>query len=95
MPPAPRQPFSESPDDIQVPAEGRRSAGKNQATGCLLVAVLLILPAVLYFGFFAVIVLEEMFVGSGWFRENLPNPAGRFLHTIYSPLFWLMDQVDG
>jgi hypothetical protein len=95
MPRAPSQPSSESPDDLQVPADARRSAGKNHATGCLFVAVLLILPTVLYFGFFAVVVLEEMFVGSGWFRENLPKPAGRFLQTMYTPLFWLMDQVDG
>jgi hypothetical protein len=91
----PRVPSLDSPDEIEVLAEVRRNRGGNYVTGCLLVAVFLIFPAVLYFGFFAVFVLEEMFVGPGWFRENLPESAGRFLQAIYTPLFRLIDQFDG
>ncbi|HEV7282201.1 MAG TPA: hypothetical protein VGN57_18505 [Pirellulaceae bacterium] len=91
----PRPPLPELTDDVEVPDDVRRRAGRSYATGCLLVGIFIIFPAVLYFGFFAVVVLEEIFIGSGWFQQNLPEPVGRFLQMIYTPLFWLIDQFDG
>ena len=76
-------------------ARGESRSSSGALTGCLVLVAGVVLLAFLYFGLFAAILGEEFFVGSGWFRENLPRPVLEFLQAIYWPLLWLMDQFDG
>ena len=73
-----------------VRAESRDSSGA--LTGCLVLGVAMFVPALLYFGLFAVILVDEVVVETNWFLGNLPDPAIESLRVMYAPLIWLIDQ---
>lgn len=76
-----------------VQAESRGSSGA--LTGCLVLGVALFLPALLYFGLFALILVDELVFETNWFLGNLPDSAIDVLRVMYAPLIWLLDQFDG
>lgn len=77
---------------IAPPASCRDAA---PLAGCLIVAVVVLLPALLYFGLFAFILVDELVLETNWLLGILPDPTIEFLRVIYTPLIWLMDQFDG
>jgi hypothetical protein len=80
-------------DDAMPPPARRKDAGS--LAGCLIVAVVILLPALLYFGLFAFILVDELVLETNVVLNNLPDPAIEVLRMIYTPLIWLMDQFDG
>lgn len=80
-------------DAADVSPAHARDAGS--LAGCLIVAVILLLPALLYFGLFAALVLDEIVFRTNWLSDRIPEPVGRFLSAIYWPLLWALDQFDG
>lgn len=80
-------------DESVAPPAHRGDAGS--LAGCLIVAILFLLPATLYFGLFAVIVIAEVVFGTIWITDNLPDSVLEVLRVIYAPLVWLIDQFDG
>jgi hypothetical protein len=80
-------------DESVAPPAHRGDAGS--LAGCLIVGAAIFLPALLYFGLFAFILLDELVLQTDWLLGNLPDPAIEFLRLIYTPLIWLMDQFDG
>lgn len=83
----------EEPDAPAVPpASGREGA---PLAGCLIVSLVTLLPALLYFGLFFAILLDEIILQTNWFVDDLPEPAIEVLRVIYAPLIWLLTQHYG
>lgn len=87
---------SESPlpsaAEMEVPAEIQRAtAGLSHATGCALAAVFFLVPAVAYFGFFAILVIDELVLGTRYLgAENLPDWLVDWIVIVYYPLILLV-----
>jgi hypothetical protein len=77
---------------IVPPAHGRDGGA---LAGCLVVSLVLVLPALLYFGLFGAILLDELVFEANLFMENVPEEGIEVLRVIYAPLIWLFDQFDG
>jgi hypothetical protein len=74
------------PEEIQ-----RATAGASHATGCALAAIFLLLPAVTYFGFFGLLVLDELVLQTRYLGpEKLPPGAIEWIEFIYYPLILLV-----
>ncbi|HEV7282198.1 MAG TPA: hypothetical protein VGN57_18490 [Pirellulaceae bacterium] len=78
--------------EVEVPAEMRRaSGGTNQAVGCALAGIFLLFPAVVYFGFFALLLIDELVLNTRYLgRENLPDWLVEWIEFIYYPLIVLV-----
>ncbi|HEV7282202.1 MAG TPA: hypothetical protein VGN57_18510 [Pirellulaceae bacterium] len=85
-------------DREELDASAPPSAAGSDAgslAGCVIVSIVILLPALLYFGFFAVVLLDELVFEANWFVNDLPEPALEVLRVIYAPLIWLVIQFQG
>lgn len=78
-------------DDSRVRLHRAGAVGsRTHAIGCGVAALLAMIPPILYFGFFAVLIVDELILGTRYLSPgNLPAGAGDWLETIYSPLILL------
>lgn len=73
------------PEDVQ-----RATRGSSHAAGCLLAAIFVLFPAVVYFGFFGLLVLDELVLGTRYLgQDNLPPQVIDWIVIIYWPLIVL------
>lgn len=82
----------------QPDADGERGEGRStdaSLAGCLVFGAVIIFPALIYFGFFGAVLVDELVLETHWFADVIPEPALEVLRVIYMPLIWLMDQFDG
>ena len=82
---------SHYPSDVEVPAEIRRTGSEPKyATGCLLAAIFVLGPALIYFGFFGLILIDELVLNTRYLsQQNLPQQVVDGLVIIYAPLIYL------
>lgn len=91
MSPLQAEPPSEPSPELEVPAEVRRTgAGASHATGCVLAAIFVLFPALVYFGFFGVILLDELVLNTRFFSsDSIPPQVMDGLEIVYWPLIVL------
>ena len=77
-------------ESLPVP-DVARSASSAHAAGCAAAAVLVLFPGILYFGFFAAILVDELVLGTGYIGRNLPREAKDVAEFVYGPLFMLVE----
>ncbi|HEV7282200.1 MAG TPA: hypothetical protein VGN57_18500 [Pirellulaceae bacterium] len=82
---------------VEVPAEVRRTSdGRILATGCLLSAAFVAFPALVYFGSFGLLVLDELILETRYLSQGkLGQQAVDVSQFIYAPLFYLMHVAFG
>lgn len=74
------------PPIVPPPREGTASVS-TQTMGCLIIALCFFAPVILYFGFFAVLVLDEGILQTRYLSpEKLPAPVVEGIRFIYAPL---------
>ncbi|HEV7280710.1 MAG TPA: hypothetical protein VGN57_10960 [Pirellulaceae bacterium] len=70
-----------------------RPANSANAAGCAVAATLILLPVVLYLGFFGAILVDELVLGTSYIGRNLPKEAKDVAEFIYAPLFFLVESM--
>jgi hypothetical protein len=85
------EPSPQSSTELEVPAEIQRTnAGSSHAAGCVLTAIFVLFPMFVYFGFFGLLLLDELVLNTRFFGpENLPPQVFDWLIIIYWPLILL------
>lgn len=83
-------------EELEVPAEIRRTnAGSSHAAGCLLAGIFVLVPAIAYFGFFGLLVLDDLVLETHFASENLPQRALDGIVIVYWPLILVMQWAVG
>jgi hypothetical protein len=59
----------------------------------VLAAFAVLLPAFLYFGFFAAILVDELVLGTSYIGQNLPKDVKEVAEFLYAPLFLLVEAM--
>lgn len=86
----PLGPSSPSSAEVEVPPEVRRAtAMSSQAAGCVAVAIIVLFPAIVYFGFFGLLLLDDVVLETHFVSESLSQEGLDWLVTIYWPLIVL------
>ena len=49
---------------------------------------------ILYLGFAAAVIIDELVLGTFWFSDHIPEALEPVVQTIYRPLSWLVEQMD-
>jgi hypothetical protein len=83
-------------EELEVPAEMRGpNAGSTHAAGCLLAAIFILVPTFAYFGFFGLLLLDDLVFETHWVGDNLPPQVLEWLVIIYWPLILVMQWALG
>ena len=70
---------------------GSHPSSSAHAAGCVLMAAVVLLPAFLYFGFFAAILVDEVVRETGYIGQNLPRDVRDVAEFVYAPMFLLVE----
>ena len=90
------EPSPQSSTELEVPAEIQRTnAGSSHAAGCVLTAIFVLFPMFVYFGFFGLLLLDDLVFETHWVGDNLPPQVLEWLVIIYWPLILVMQWALG
>ena len=74
----------------------RATSESGFASGCLLLAIVVLLPAALYFGVFGVLLLDAFVLRTKFVsRENLSQEVIYGLEIVYAPLIYVVRASTG
>jgi hypothetical protein len=73
---------------IAPPADGRDG---GSFAGCLIVSLVILLPALLYFGFFGILLLDAFVLNTNYFTpEHVSAEVIYGIEVVYAPLIYLV-----
>ena len=78
-----------TPPVPHAPGSARFAPG----AGCAAAAILILFPALLYFGFFGAILIDELVLDTSYIGRNLPRGMKDVAEFIYAPLFGLVEEM--